>query len=112
METILNPSTAQDAARKAANDAQRIGSEFKSDFEHAVNRGKDAAKDLGGKVRAAAEDAVASEGDIAQEYVGRGKRRLSQAANRVTAYADDNTAIVAVAAFAVGALVGYLASRR
>jgi ElaB/YqjD/DUF883 family membrane-anchored ribosome-binding protein len=112
METILNSSTAQDAARKAAKDAQKIGGEFKSDFDHAVNRSKDAAKDLGDQVRGAAEDAAASGRDIAQEYLERGKRRLSQTAERVTAYADDNTAVVAVGAFAVGVLVGYLASRR
>lgn len=42
----------------------------------------------------------------------RGKRRMSQTAERVSAYADDNTAVVAVGAFATGVLVGYLASRR
>ena len=47
METILDSSTSQDAVRKAAKDAQRIGGEFKSDFDHAVNRSKEAAKDLG-----------------------------------------------------------------
>jgi ElaB/YqjD/DUF883 family membrane-anchored ribosome-binding protein len=112
METIPNSSTAQDAARKAAKDAQKIGGEFKSDLDHAVNRSKDAAKDLGENLRGAAEDAAASGRDIAQEYLERSKRRLSQATERVSNYADDNTALVAIGAFGAGLLVGYLASRR
>ena len=112
METTLDSPTAEDAVKSPAKGAQRTGGDLKSDFGHAVNRGKDAAKDLGDKVRGAAEDAAASGRDIAQEYVERGKRRLTQAAERVTSYADDNTAIVAVGAFVAGVLVGYLASRR
>jgi ElaB/YqjD/DUF883 family membrane-anchored ribosome-binding protein len=112
MESILDSQTSQDALRKAAKDAQTIGSEFKSDFDHAVNRSKEAAKDLGENLRGAAEGAASSGREMAQEYLERGKRRMSQTAERVTAYADDNTAVVAVGAFAVGALVGYLASRR
>jgi len=112
METILDSPTAEDVARKAAKDTPRTGGDLKSDFGHAVNRGKDAAKDLGDKVRGAAEDAAASGRDIAREYVERGKQRLTQASERVTSYADDNTAIVVVGAFVAGVLVGYLASRR
>ena len=112
MEIILDSSTSQDAARKAAKDAQRIGRELKSDFDEAVSRGKDAAKDLGDEVRGAAEDAAGSGRDVARDYLERGKRRMSQTAERVSVYADDNTAVVAVGAFAAGILVGYLASRR
>ena len=105
MEGILNSPTVQDA-RKAAKEAQKIGSEFRSDFDRAVDRSKDVAKDLGHKVRGAAEDAASSGRDIAQDYLKRGKRRLSHASERVSAYADDNTAVVAVGAFAAGLLVG------
>lgn len=112
METILNSSAATDAARRIATDAQKMGSEFKSDFDRAVNRSQDAAKDMGDKMRGAAGDAAASGRDIAQDYLERGKRRVSQTADLVTKYADDNTAIVAICALGVGALIGYLASRR
>lgn len=112
METILDSSTTQDAVRRAAKDAQKIGGEFRSDFDHAVNRSKEAAKDLGESLRGAAQGAASSGREMAQEYLERGKRRMSQTAERVSAYADDNTAVVAVGAFAAGVLVGYLASRR
>jgi ElaB/YqjD/DUF883 family membrane-anchored ribosome-binding protein len=112
METILDSQTSQDAVRKAAKEAQKIGSELKSDFEHAVNESKEAAKDFGDNLQEAAEKASSSRRDIAQEYLQRGKRRLSQTAERVTVYADDNTAVVAVGAFALGVLVGHLATRR
>lgn len=112
METILDSSTTQDAVRRAAKDAQKIGGEFKSDFDHAVNRSKEAAKDLGESLRGAAQGAASSGREMAQEYLERGKRRMSQTAERVSAYADDNTAIVAIGAFTAGILVGYLARRR
>lgn len=111
MEGILNSPAVQDA-RKAAKEAQKIGSEFRSDFDRAVDRSKDVAKDLGEKVRGAAEDAAASGQDIAQDYLKRGRRRLSKATERVSAYADANTAVVAVGAFAAGLLVGHFARRR
>ena len=111
MEGILNSTTVQDA-RKAAKDAQKIVGEFKSDFDRAYDRSKDVAKDLGQKVRGAAEDAAASGRDIAQHYLKRGRRRLSHATERVSAYADANTAVVAIGAFAAGILVGHFARRR
>jgi hypothetical protein len=111
MEGILNSSTVQDA-RKAARDAQKMAGEFKGDFDRAYDRSKDVAKDLGEKVRGAAADAVASGRDIAQQYLKRGKRRLSHASERVSAYADANTAVVALGAFAAGILVGRFARRR
>ena len=66
----------------------------------------------GEKVRGAAEDAAASGRDIAQDYLKRGRRRLSHATERVSAYADANTAVVAAGAFAAGLLVGHFARRR
>lgn len=111
MEGILDSPTVQDA-RKAAKEAQKIAGEFKSDFDRAFDRSKEAAKDLGEKVRGAAEDAAASGRDIAQDYMKRGRRRLSKATERVSAYADANTAVVAIGAFAAGLLVGHFARRR
>lgn len=111
MESILNPS-AQDVARKAANDAQKIGREFKSDFDRAVGKSKDAASVLGENLRGAAEAAAASGRDLGEEYLKRGRRQLSQTTERVSAYADDKTAAVTIGAFSVGLLVGYLVSRR
>jgi ElaB/YqjD/DUF883 family membrane-anchored ribosome-binding protein len=56
-------------------------------------------------------DAVGNLGDRAREVAGAARRNLGKAAGRVSSYADDNTAIVAVAAFAVGILVGHLVTR-
>lgn len=112
METTFNTSAAQDAARKAATAGQKIAGDFKSDFDHVVNRSKDAAKDFGEKLRGAAEDAAVSGREISQEALDRGKKRFSHAADSVTRYADDNTAVVAIGAFCAGALLGYLVSRR
>ena len=112
VETILDSSTTQDAVRKAAKDAQKIGRDFKSDFDDSVSRSREAAKDFGESLRGAAEGAASSGREMAQKYLERGKRRMSQTAERVSAYADANTAVVAVGAFAAGLLVGRLARRR
>ena len=40
------------------------------------------------------------------------RKKVGIATERVTTYADDNTAIVTVAAFGVGLLVGFLVSRK
>jgi hypothetical protein len=111
MEGILNSPTVQDA-RKAARDAQKIAGEFKSDFDRAYDRSRDVAKNLGQKVYGAAGDAVVSGRDIAQKFLKRGKRRLSHASERVSAYADANTAVVTLGAFAAGILIGHFARRR
>jgi ElaB/YqjD/DUF883 family membrane-anchored ribosome-binding protein len=47
----------------------------------------------------------------AREMAGAARRNIGKAAGRVSDYADDNTAIVAVAAFGVGILVGHLVTR-
>lgn len=112
METILDSSMSSDGGRKAAKEAQRLAGEFRSDFDDAANRGRDTAKDLSEKIRGAVDDAAASGQNIAEEYVKRGKRHLSRTAERVSAYADDNTAALAIGTFAIGVLVGYLARRR
>jgi ElaB/YqjD/DUF883 family membrane-anchored ribosome-binding protein len=111
MESILDSPTLQDA-RKAVKDAQKIGGELKNDFDRTFDRSRDAAKDLGEKVRGAAEDAAASGRDIAQDYLKRGRRHLSRATERVTVYADKNTLVVAIGALAAGILLGRFASRR
>lgn len=41
-----------------------------------------------------------------------GRNRASKAVGRVSDYADDNTALVTVAAFGAGLLLGYLVTRR
>lgn len=106
MENIYSPATA-DQARKTAKEAQKLGSEVKRDFEDAVARGKDT-------MRAALGDAGAQVkplGERARAYADEARRRFGKTAERVSAYADDNTALVAVAAFGVGLLAGYLVSR-
>jgi ElaB/YqjD/DUF883 family membrane-anchored ribosome-binding protein len=49
--------------------------------------------------------------DRAREIGDAARRNLGKAAGKVSDYADDNTAMVAVAAFGVGLLVGHLVTR-
>ena len=50
-------------------------------------------------------------GETARAYAEEARRRFGKAAGRMSDYADDNTALIAVAAFGVGLLAGYLVSR-
>jgi ElaB/YqjD/DUF883 family membrane-anchored ribosome-binding protein len=106
MENLYSPSTA-DQAQKTAKDAQKLGQEAKRDFEDAVGRGKDAARNLADEMK---ETGWIASGR-AREAAEKAKRNLGAAAEKMTAYADDNTALVAVAAFGIGLLVGHLVSR-
>lgn len=106
MENLYSPATA-DQASKTAKEAQKLGSEVKKDFNEAVGRGKDAARHLADELKEPGW--VSSE--RAREVADAARRNIGKAAERVTAYADDNTALVAVAAFGVGLLVGHLVSR-
>lgn len=106
MENIYSP-VVEDQARKTAREAQKLGKEVKKDFEDAVSRGKDAASGFTDDAR----DAARNLSDRAREYSDAARRNFGKAAERVTTYADDNTAIVAVAAFGVGLLVGFLVAR-
>jgi ElaB/YqjD/DUF883 family membrane-anchored ribosome-binding protein len=47
----------------------------------------------------------------AREMADSARRNLGKAAGKVSDYADQNTAIVAAAAFGVGLLVGHLVTR-
>ncbi len=110
MENIYSPAV-EEQARKTAREAQKLGNEVKKDvkqnYDDVVSRGKAAG--------AAAFDDLESEAqgaaERAREYVESARRKVGKAAERVSTYADDNTALVAVAAFGVGLLVGYLVSR-
>lgn len=85
MENIYSPAV-EDQAKKTAREAQKLGKEVKKDFDDAVSRGKEAAEEFA-------------------------RKKVGKAAERMTTYADDNTALVAVAAFGVGLLVGHLVTR-
>lgn len=98
----------EDQVAKTARDAQRLGDEVKRSFDDAVAHGREAAEKLGAEARSAAECARES----ARNYVDSARRRVGQAAERVTVYADDNTALVAGSAFGIGLLVGFLVARR
>jgi ElaB/YqjD/DUF883 family membrane-anchored ribosome-binding protein len=106
METFYSPATA-DQARKTGKDAQKLGSDVKRDFNDAVAGGKDAASGLTDE----AKDAAASLSERAREIADAARRNLGRAAGKVSDYADSNTALVAVAAFGVGLLVGHLVTR-
>jgi hypothetical protein len=93
----------EEQARNTARTAQKLGNEVKRDFDDAVSRGKAAAEGLGFDTQKVA--------DRARDYVESTRKKVGKAAERVTTYADDNTALVAVAAFGVGLLVGHLVTR-
>jgi ElaB/YqjD/DUF883 family membrane-anchored ribosome-binding protein len=102
MENIYSPEV-EDQARKTAREAQKLGQEVKKNFDDVVSRGKQEVEDLGFDAQGVA--------DRARDYVESARKRVGKAAERVTTYADDNTALVAVAAFGVGLLVGHLVTR-
>jgi ElaB/YqjD/DUF883 family membrane-anchored ribosome-binding protein len=102
MENIYSPAV-EDQARKTAREAQKLGKEVKKDFDDAVSRGKEAAEGFGFDAQGVA--------DRARDYMDSARQKVGKAAERVTTYADDNTALVAVAAFGVGLLLGYLVTR-
>lgn len=106
MENLYSPATA-DQASKTARDAQKLGQEVRKDLNEAVGRGKEAARNLADEMK----DAGWPASERAREVAEAARRNLGKAAERVTAYADDNTALVAIAAFGVGLLVGHLVSR-
>ena len=106
MENFYSAATAEQA-RKTAKDTQKLGTEMKKDFDDAVARGKDAARDALDE----AQDRVRPLGERARAYADEARQRFGKAAGKMSAYADDNTALVAVAAFGVGLLAGYLVSR-
>jgi ElaB/YqjD/DUF883 family membrane-anchored ribosome-binding protein len=102
MENIYSPAV-EDQAKKTAREAQKLGKEVKKDFDDAVSRGKEAAEEFGFEAQGVA--------DRARDYMESARKKVGNAAERVTTYADDNTALVAVAAFGVGLLVGHLVTR-
>lgn len=114
MENTFSPPF-PDAVKNAGRDAQRLGKDVKNDLADAVSKGRDIAGDFASEARGAAEDlsqrgrAVA---ERARVYAREGRDRLSHAAERVSGYADDNTALVAVAAFGIGLLLGHVVTRR
>jgi ElaB/YqjD/DUF883 family membrane-anchored ribosome-binding protein len=102
MENVYSPAV-EDQARKTAREAQKLGKEVKKDFDDAVSRGKEAAEGFGFDAQGVA--------DRARDYMDSARQKVGKAAERVTTYADNNTALVAVAAFGVGLLLGYLVTR-
>lgn len=102
MENIYSPEV-EDQAKKTAREAQKLGKEVKKNFDDVVSRGKEAAEGFGFDAQGVA--------DRARDYVESARKKAGKAAERVTTYADDNTALVAVAAFGVGLLVGHLVTR-
>ena len=102
MENIYSPEV-EDQAKKTAREAQKLGKEVKKNFDDVVSRGKEAAEEFGFDAQGVA--------DRARGYVESARKKAGKAAERVMTYADDNTALVAVAAFGVGLLVGHLVTR-
>lgn len=103
METPYSPAVGEQA-KKTFRDAQKFGEEVKKDFDGAVSRGQQAAEKLGVDAQCVA--------DRARDYLESARKKAGKAAEGVTTYADDNTALVAVAAFGIGLLVGFLVTRK
>jgi len=103
----LYSSATADQARKTAEEAQKLGSSVKNDFENAVKRGKDAVAGVTQDTK----DAAANLSDRARGLADGARRNLGKTAGKVSDYADANTALVTVAAFGIGLLVGYLVAR-
>lgn len=102
MENIYSPAV-EDQAKRTAREAQKLGKEVKKDFDDAVSRGKEAAEGFGFDAQGVA--------DRARDYMESARQKVGKAAEHVTTYADNNTALVAVAAFGIGLLVGHLITR-
>lgn len=114
MENSLSPAVPE-AVRLAAKDAQRLGKDVKRDIQDLVSHGKDAAGDVASEAEGAVEDLSGRGRNVAERargYVEESRESVSRVAGRVSDYADRNTALVAVASFGVGLLVGFVASRR
>jgi len=114
MESTFRPSVPDDV-KGAGRDAQRLGQGLKDDLAKVVSRGREMAGDIASEAGKAA-DELSQHGSAfaerARGYAREGRDRLSKATDRVSGYADENTALVAVAAFGAGLLLGYLAARR
>ena len=107
MDNVFSPAVT-DSVKSAAKDAQKLGQDVKSEFRDAVSRGRGIADHLASDARTAADELS----ERAHEVLSEGRDRASKAVGRVSAYADDNTALVAAAAFGAGLLLGYLVTRR
>lgn len=106
MENLYSPATA-DQALKTAEEAQKLGSAVKKDFENVVKRGKDAVAGVTEDTK----DAAASLTDRAREIADGARRNLGKTAGKISDYADANTVLVTVAAFGIGLLMGHLVTR-
>jgi ElaB/YqjD/DUF883 family membrane-anchored ribosome-binding protein len=103
MDTIYNQAV-EDQVKKSARDLHKAGDDARKQFDDVVSRGQVAVEEFGVNAQAAA--------DRARAYMASARKKAGEATERVTTYADDNTALVTAAAFGVGLLVGYLVSRK
>jgi ElaB/YqjD/DUF883 family membrane-anchored ribosome-binding protein len=107
MENVFSPAVT-DSVKSAAKDAQKLGQDVKSEFKDAVSRGRGIADHLASDARTAADELSGR----AKEALSEGRNRASRAVGRVSDYADENTALVALAAFGAGLLLGVIVARR
>jgi ElaB/YqjD/DUF883 family membrane-anchored ribosome-binding protein len=94
----------EDQAKRVRREAQKLAEEVEKSLDEAVSRGKEAVGELGVDAQDAARRA--------RSYMASARKSAGEAAESVTTYADDNTALVAVAAFGIGLLVGHLVTRK
>ena len=94
----------EDQVKKSAREVRKVGEDVKKQFDDAVSRGENAVEKLGADAQVAA--------DCARDYLESARKQVGKATEHVTTYADDNTALVTVAAFGIGLLVGHLVTRK
>ncbi|HMM33350.1 MAG TPA: hypothetical protein PKA62_01240 [Thermoanaerobaculia bacterium] len=107
MGNVFSPAVTE-SVRSVERDARKMGQDVKSELQEAAARGHGLADRLASDVRAAAGQLS----DRAKETFSKSRRRASRAVDRVSDYADENTALVTLAVLGVGLLVGALAARR
>lgn len=107
MEDVISPAVIE-SIRNAERDARKTGPDMRSELREAVARGHGLADRLATDVRTAAGELS----DLAKDAFSKSRRRASRAVDRVSDYADEHTALVSLAVFGVGLLVGTLAARR
>ena len=95
--------------------AQKLASDFrdvKSETSGLADRAGQVAKDLGAHACETFDDLKSAGRGALDDYAARGKRQISQAAGRISEYADNNTALIAGGAMVLGLLLGHVLTRK
>src|ERR1017187_2494853 len=98
-----------------SENAQRLGSDIKSEARGLADRAGEAAKTFGDHASEAFDDLKSAGQGVVDDYavtVARGKRQIRETAGRISEYSDSNTALVVGGALLVGLLLGHILTRK